>query len=178
MRVGKLIVGALSLTLVPGCGGPTPRETVRLELPDPMECMRDYSPPGEDDPATLVDSLWDATERAEPAAFICSLALREGRGRYGEFEMLYRYYRATGKEPERLNSHLVDLDRETLSYRLMNLHDFSAELTMFETDYFGCRTYDDVATELLMRVDPGEDMSCLPPRWLWRDLWHFWGPRD
>lgn len=179
MRFGILIVGALSLTLVPGCSEPTPRETVRLEFPDPMECLMEYSDGTDGDYSDEVEALAAAIDRGDPEAMLCSLAMDNGRDTpYANFGMLYRYYRATGREPERLNSYLVDFDRETLSYQLMNLHDFSPELTMFETDFFGCRKYDPVALELLMRVEPGEDMRCLPPRWWLRDLWHFWGPRD
>jgi hypothetical protein len=180
MRGLCLLTFGLVLSLLAACSPPDERETVRLDLPDPVVCIRDYSPPGENDPATQVDNLLDATRRAdtlEPDALICLLALYEGRGHHAEFETVYRYYRATGREPERLNSYLTDLDRVTLATDLRIFHNSSPELAPFKYDFFGCARYDDVATELLIRVEPGEHRRCLPPRWLWSDIVYFVLPR-
>jgi hypothetical protein len=108
----------------------------------------------------------DAVDEGDLDAIVCTLALYEGR--YVEShrrELLYRYYRAIGREPEGLDASIRQLDRQDLAIFLLNTHDFSPELEIFDTDSRGCPVYDPIARDLLMRVEAPDDTHCLPRRW-------------
>jgi hypothetical protein len=156
-------ITTVSLLLFAGaCSQPQASTTPEpIILPDWRACLETY---GGD-----VHQMADAVDEGDPDAIVCTLALHEGR--YVEShrrELLYRYYRATGREPEGLDASIRQLDRQDLAIILLNTHDFSPELEMFDTDSRGCPVYNPIARELFMRVDAPEDRRCLPRRWGWR----------
>ncbi len=158
----NLAITALSLMLFAcACSQPQPAAPEPINLPHWRVCPETY----DGDP----DQMLAAIDRGDPDAMLCSLAQDEGRGLESyERELLYRYYRATGREPEGLDASIRQLDRQDLAIFLLNTHDFSPELKMFDTDSRGCPVYDPVARELLMRVQTPDDTHCLPRRWGWR----------
>ena len=155
-------ISIVSLMLIAGaCSQPQASTTPEpIILPDWRACLETY----DGDP----DQMLAAIDRGDPDAMLCSLALDEGRGFESyKRELLYRYYRATGREPEGLDASIRQLDRQELAIFLLNTHDFSPELEMFESDSRGCPVYDPIARDLLMRVETPEDTHCLPRRWRW-----------
>ena len=111
----------------------------------------------------------DAVDEGDPDAIVCTLALHEAR--YVEShrrELLYRYYRATGREPAGLDASIRQLDRQELAASLRTIHRFSPELDAFEANGRGCPVYDPIARDLLMRVEAPDDAHCLPRRRWWR----------
>lgn len=155
-------ISTVSLMLLAGaCSQPQPAAPEPIVLPHWRACLELY---GGD-----VHQMADAVDEGDPDAIVCTLALHEGR--YVEShrrELLYRYYRATGREPEGLDTSIRQLDRQDLAASLRTIHRFSPELEMFDTDSRGCPVYDPIARELLMRVQTPDDTHCLPRRWGWR----------
>ena len=142
------------------CSQAEPVAPEQITLPYWRACLEAY----DSDP----DQMLSAIDQGDPDAMLCSLALDEGRGLESyERELLYRYYRATGREPEGLDASIRQLDRQELAIFLLNTHDFSPELDMFDTDFRNCPVYDPVARELLLRVEAPEGRRCLPRRWGW-----------
>ena len=158
----NLAITALSLMLFAcACSQPQPAAPEPINLPHWRVCLETY----DGDP----DHMLAAIDRGDPDAMLCSLALDEGRELESyERELLYRYYRATGREPEGLDASIRQLDRQDLAASLRTIHRFSPELEMFDTDSRGCPVYDPIARELLMRVEAPGDTHCLPRRWGWR----------
>ena len=149
------------LLLACACSQAQPDPPEQLTLPYWRDCLESY---GGD-----VHDMADAVDEGDADAIVCTLALHEGR--YVEShrrELLYRYYRATGREPEGLDASIRLLDRQELAIFLLNTHDFSPELDMFDTDFRNCPIYDPIARQLLLRVEAPEDRRCLPRRWGWR----------
>ncbi|WP_375547772.1 hypothetical protein ABWI01_08655 [Oceanicaulis alexandrii] len=155
-------ISIISLMLITGaCSQPQARTTPeQITLPHWRACLETYD--------RDVHQMADAVDEGDPDAIVCTLALHEGR--YVEShrrELLYRYYRATGREPEGLDASIRKLDRQDLAASLRTIHRFSPELDMFELDFRGCPVYDPVARDLLMRVEAPDDTHCLPRRWRW-----------
>ena len=162
MRLLRAITAGSLLLLACACSQPQASTTPEpIILPHWRACLETY----DGDP----DQMLTAIDRGDPDAMLCSLALDEGRELESyERELLYRYYRATGREPEGLDASIRQLDRQELAASLRTIHRFSPELEMFDTDSRGCPVYDPIARELLMRVEAPDDTPCLPRRWGWR----------
>jgi hypothetical protein len=167
MRSLRLLPFGLFLSLLAACSQPDERETVRLDLPDPMVCLQDYSYERHDDPAPAIELMHAAVDQGDPAAMLCRLAFNVDRGHdYIEFQLLYRYYRAANLLPERLEKRVRAMDRDAVSIDIFITHRHSPELAELERGFWNCLEYDAMATELLLRAPPGGDMSCLPRRFL------------
>ena len=137
-------------------------EPVPLELPHWSDCADSY---GGD-----IDARFEARARGEEFAILCALAIDEGRDLpSADLQNLYRIYRIRGREPERLDALVRQFDRREVWAMLLNTHDFSGELDPVRFDYWGCPDFDPIARELLLRAEPGENMDCVPRRWV------FWG---
>ncbi len=163
MRVCWPVAFGLVLVSIAACTRSEPAATIRLTVPDSLECMRDYSYREGEDPAPAIELMHAAVDRGEPQAILCRLSFTVGRGRdYTEFQLLYRYYRATGLVPERLDERARSMDRDELANRILGTHRFSPELSMFGYNIWNCRAYDAMAVDLLLRAPPGADMTCLP----------------
>ena len=162
MRLLRAITAGSLLLFACACSQPQASTTPeQITLPHWRACLETY----DGDP----DHMLAAIDRGDPDAMLCSLALDEGRELESyERELLYRYYRATGREPEGLDASIRQLDRQDLAANLRTIHRFSPELEMFDTDSRGCPVYDPIARELLMRVEAPDDTHCLPRRWGWR----------
>lgn len=167
MSIRRLIASGLILSLVAACAPPEPAETVRLDVPDSLECLQDYSYVLDEDPRPAVEAMHVAGDRGDPLALLCRLSFNVNRGRdYTEFELLYRYFRATGMVPERLDKQVRAMDRDAVSLYISMTHRYSPGLAELEYDFWGCLQYDAMATDLLLRALPGGDMGCLPRRFL------------
>lgn len=157
-------IAALAVLVMLGlsaCSEPERAEPVVLELPRFSECLKDY---GGDN-----SQLDAAIDRGKPDAIVCALGYSQGLGMaYHDIKLLYRYYRATGREPERLDRLIRSLDRYDLALSLWATHEDSPELTPFARDRRGCPVYDPIALELIMRVEMGEETRCVPRRRWWR----------
>ncbi len=157
--------GLMSLTalLVAACGQTERPEPIPIEIPDYFVCIQNYS--GD------VEIMGATIDRGDPDAILCGLGFEWGRGlEVAELTLLYRYYRATGQEPVGLDERIRRQVRNELAVRLEIAHDLSPELTPFPFDSQGCPVYDEVAIELLLRVQPDGQMRCNPRRRWWRGL--------
>jgi hypothetical protein len=161
VNVSRQSLVILALFLVLGCGERDRPDPVPIEIPDYFVCIQDYS--GD------VEIMGAAIDRGDPDAILCGLGFEWGRGiESAEVSLLYRYYRATGEEPVGLDERIRRRARNDLAIRLEIAHADSPELTPFPFDSRGCPIYDEIATELLLRVEPGDDMRCMPRRGWWR----------
>lgn len=149
------------MLLACACSQAEPVAPEQITLPYWRDCLESF---GND-----VHQMANAVDKGDPDAIVCTLALHEGR--YVEShrrELLYRYYRATGREPEGLDASIRQLDRQELAASIRTIHRFSPELEVFESDVRGCPIYDPITRQLLLRVEAPEDTRCLPRRWDWR----------
>ena len=157
MHLSKQSLMSLAVFFVVAWSQSERPKPVPIEIPDYFVCIQNY--PGG------AAQMHNAIDRGDPDAILCGLGFEWGRGiESAEMQLLYRYYRATGMEPEGLDERIRRIDRRQLYLRLLNWHDFSPELTMFEIDARRCPIFDDIATELLLRAEPSENMRCLPRR--------------
>ena len=156
----RLAVIALAALIAAACSEAPRGEPVEIVLPDWSKCMAGFD--------NDVDALFQAIDSGDPDAMLCSLALDQGRGleRY-EREMLYRWYRATGREPAGLQESISGLSPHELALHLDVIHEGSPELDPFEIGFWGgCTVYDPVALELIRRLQNACAESCAvdPPR--------------
>jgi hypothetical protein len=159
---GLRIFGLLAALTLWSCSEKPRSETERLELPDWRVCADSY---GGD-----MDAHFEARQRGQEFAILCALTIDDGRNLpRADLKNLYRIYRIRGREPERLDALVRQFDRSEVWAMLLNTHYFSGELDPVESDYWGCPDFDPIARELLLRAEPGENMDCVPRRWL------FWG---
>jgi hypothetical protein len=122
MRLLRAITAGSLLLLACACSQPQASTTPeQITLPHWRACLETY----DGDP----DHMLAAIDRGDPDAMLCSLALDEGRELESyERELLYRYYRATGREPEGLDASIRQLDRQDLAANLRTIHRFFAGL--------------------------------------------------
>jgi len=156
-------IAALSAGLILcACSETSRAAPERLELPHWRDCADSY---GGD-----IDAQFEARQRGEEFAILCALTIDEGRDLpRADLENLYRIYRIRGREPERLDALVRRYDRSELWAMLLNIHDYSDELEPVRRNLWGCPDFDPITRELLLRAEPGENMECVPRRWL------FWG---
>lgn len=160
MHLSKQSLMSLAVLFVVACSQSERPEPVPIEISDYFVCIQDYS--GD------VEIMGAAIDRGDPDAILCGLGFEWGRGiESAELTLLYRYYRATGEEPVGLDERIRRQVRNDLAIRLEIVHDMSPEPTPFPFDSRGCPVYDEIATELLLRVELGDDRRCLPRRWRW-----------
>ena len=161
MHLARQSLMGLAVFFVVACSQSDRPDPVPIEIPDYFVCIQDYS--GD------VEIMGAAIDRGDPDAILCGLGFEWGRGiESAEVILLYRYYRATGKEPVGLDERIRRQTRKDLAIRLVRAHADSPELTLFPFDSRGCPIYDEIATELLLRAEPGDDMRCMPRRGWWR----------
>ncbi len=159
----------LSMACMTACSEPERPPPVPIEIPDALECIEDYADNDDRNPTSDIKNLWAAIDHGNPDAMLCSLGIGGGREETrDQIEMLYRWYRATGREPEGLGERIQGLNRSELGSLLRMAHEFNPELEPFKSDRRGCPIYDEIATELLLRVENGGwDQRCLPRRGWW-----------